>query len=68
MAFLCDYLFRGDEVFPVLAAQPIERFEGIEIVNYSAFGNRQGADEKKRVGRLTDELRTRCRDLTTSEG
>ncbi len=66
VAFLWDYLFRGDELFPVLAAQLIGRFEGIEIVSYSEFGNLHGADEKERVGRLPDDLRNRGVDAVVS--
>jgi len=66
VAFLWDYLFRGDELFPVLADQLTERFEGVEIVDYAEFGNLHGADEKQRVGRLPDELRSRHVDAVVS--
>ena len=66
VAFLWDYLFRGDELFPVLAKELTNRFEGIEIVNYDEFGNLHGSDEKLRVGRLPDELRDRGIDAVVS--
>ncbi|NNF55713.1 MAG: hypothetical protein HKN03_14905 [Acidimicrobiales bacterium] len=66
VAFLWDYLFRGDELFPVLSDQLIGRFDGIEIVNYDEFGNLHGADEKVRVGRLPDDLRNRGVDAVVS--
>ena len=66
VAFLWDYLFRGDELFPVLAEQLRERFDGVEIVDYDEFGNLHGADEKQRVGRLPDDLRTRGVDAVVS--
>ncbi len=66
VAFLWDYLFRGDELFPVLAKELTNRFEGIEIVNYDEFGNLHGSDEKVRVGRLPDELRDRGVDAVVS--
>jgi len=66
VAFLWDYLFRGDELFPVLADQLTDRFEGIEIVDYPVFGNLHGADEKERVGRLPEDLRTRGVDAVVS--
>lgn len=66
VAFLWDYLFRGDELFPVLAAELRSRFEGIEIVDYREFGNLHGADEKERVGRLPEDLRTRGIDAVVS--
>jgi hypothetical protein len=66
VAFLWDYLFRGDELFPVLEAQLRERFPNIDIVGYAEFGNLHGADEKERVGRLPDELRRRSVDAVVS--
>ncbi len=66
VAFLWDYLFRGDELFPVLAAQLEARFPDIEIVDYPEFGNLHGADEKERVGRLPDDLRNRGVDAVVS--
>ena len=66
VAFLWDYLFRGDELFPVLAKELTNRFEGIEIVNYDEFGNLHGSDEKERVRRLPDELRDRGVDAVVS--
>ena len=66
VAFLWDYLFRGDELFPVLAEQLQARFADIEIIDYVEFGNLHGADEKERVGRLPDDLRTRGVDAVVS--
>ncbi|MEM7093075.1 MAG: hypothetical protein AAF567_08730 [Actinomycetota bacterium] len=66
VAFLWDYLFRGDELFPVLAKELQERFDGIEIVDYTEFGNLHGADEKQRQGRLPDDLRSRGVDAVVS--
>ena len=66
VAFLWDYVFRGDELFPVLADELNARFEGIEIVGYEEFGNLHGADEKERVVRLPDDLRSRGVDAVVS--
>ena len=66
VAFLWDYLFRGDELFPVLATELRRRFDGIEIVGYEEFGNLHGADEKQRIGRLPGELRARQVDAVVS--
>ena len=66
VAFLWDYLFRGDELFPILAEQLEARFAGVEIVDYTEFGNLHGADEKERVGRLPDDLRTSGVDAVVS--
>ncbi len=66
IAFLWDYLFRGDELFPVLEAELRERFPGVDIVGYDVFGNLHGSDEKALVGRLPDDLRTRGVDAVVS--
>jgi len=66
VAFLWDYLFRGDELFPVLERVLRERFAGVDIVGYETFGNLHGPDEKVRVGRLADDLRTRGVDAVVS--
>lgn len=66
IAFLWDYVFRGDELFPVLERELRRRFDGIEIVGYEEFGNLHGADEKERLGRLPDDLRTRGVDAVVS--
>lgn len=66
IAFLWDYLFRGDELFPVLAAELDARFDDIGILSFEEFGNLHGADEKERVGRLPDDLRSRGVDAVVS--
>lgn len=66
IAFLWDYLFRGDELFPVLEQALTERYPSCEIVGYEVFGNLHGSDEKERVGRLPDDLRTRGVDAVVS--
>ena len=66
VAFLWDYVFRGDELFPVLEEELTRRFPDIEIVGYSEFGNLHGADEKERVGRLGEDLQERHVDGVVS--
>ncbi len=66
LAFLWDYLFRGDELFPALADELRARFDGIEIVDYDVVGNIHGADEREVVGRLPDDLRSRGVDAVVS--
>lgn len=66
VAFLWDYVFRGDELFPILERELIRRFTDIEIVGYEEFGNLHGADEKERLARLPDDLRRRGVDAVVS--
>ena len=56
IAFAWDYLFRGEEIFPVLAKELQERFEGLEIVNYDVFGHLHGPDEVALVNGLPAAL------------
>ena len=56
IAFAWDYLFRGDQLFPVLADELRRRFEGVEIVNYDVFGNLHGPDEHALVAQLPNVL------------
>jgi hypothetical protein len=58
VAFLWDYLFRGDELFPLLESELTARFDCVEVLGFEVFGNLHGADEKARVSRLPDDLRT----------
>ena len=66
VAFLWDDLFRGDEIFPVLEAELIERFPDVEIVGYDVFGNTHGGDEKEMVAGLPNGLSSRHIDAVVS--
>ena len=66
VAFLWDYLFRGDEIFPVLEAELIERYPYVEIVGYDVFGNTHGGDEKEMVAGLPNGLSSRHIDAVVS--
>ena len=66
VAFLWDYLFRGDEIFQVLEAELIEQFPDVEIVGYDVFGNTHGGDEKEMVAGLPNGLSSRHIDAVVS--
>ena len=66
VAFLWDYVFRGDELFPILEDELIRRFPDVEIVGFEEFGNLHGSDEKERVGRLGADLQHRRIDAVVS--
>ena len=57
VAFLWDYLFRGDEIFPMLEKGLHERFPGVNFVGYETFGSTHGEDEHKVLAALPDKLR-----------
>ena len=56
IGFVWDYMFRGEELFPVLERWLRERFDRIEIVGYEAFGNIHGPDEAALVRGLPEVL------------
>ena len=64
VAFLWDYLFRGDELFPVLKDELTSR--GAEVIDYDVFGNTHGSDEIAMISALPEQLRTRGVDAVVS--
>lgn len=66
VAFLWDHVFRGDELFPVLATELTNRFPTIEIVGYDEFGNTHGGDEVEMIAGLPTALTTRHIDAVVS--
>jgi hypothetical protein len=56
IAFVWDHLFRGEELFPVLADELRRRYEGLDIVDYDVFGNLHGPDEHELVRGLPAAL------------
>jgi hypothetical protein len=56
IAFLWDFLFRGDEVFAVLEEELKARFPGMSFVDWREFGNTHGTDERKVVAALPERF------------
>ncbi len=52
IAELWDYLYRGDDAYPLLRDALRARFPGAAFVEYPVFGNIHGADELEIVDRL----------------
>ena len=66
---LWDWLFRGDEVFPMIEKKLSEKFPGIQIVSYKEFGSIHGKDETKAITELPSKLRQYgCDAVITSVG
>lgn len=57
VAFLWDYMFRGDEIFPLLESDLRHRFRNVEIVGHDAFGSTFGGDEHAVLAGLPSRLR-----------
>ena len=66
VAFLWDYLFRGDELFPILEQELLRRFPGLTVVGYEEFGNTHGSDEVVRIAGLPEFLAEREVDAVVS--
>ena len=66
IAFLWDYLFRGDEIFPMLAEGLRERFPGIEVIDYGTFGSTHGDEEHEILAGLPERLRELKADAVIS--
>ena len=47
VAELWDYLFRGEEIFPILREELSKRFPGIRFVGYDTFGNLHGPIQRE---------------------
>ena len=57
VAFLWDYLFRGDEIFAILKKELEPRFPGITFVGPDEFGCTHGADEREVLAAVPEKLR-----------
>lgn len=64
IGFMWDYLFRGEELFPVLKRE-LER-SGAEVVGYEAFGNLHGPNEAQLVGEIASVIAARGIDAVVS--
>lgn len=66
IGFLWDYLFRGDELFPILERELAARYPDATFVGYDVFGNTHGGDEAEMIDRLPDSLRSQAVDAVVS--
>lgn len=57
VAWIWDYVFRGDEVFAQLEQSFSQRFPGIRFVHWSEFGSTHGSDERKVLADLPGKLK-----------
>lgn len=53
---LWDYLFRGEDIFPILREELRARFPGIRFVTYDVFGNVHGPQQQSLVAQLPERL------------
>jgi hypothetical protein len=66
VAFLWDYLFRGDEIWDLLKAELASRFPGISFVDWDQFGSTHGEDEHRVLAELPGKLKALQVDAVVS--
>lgn len=66
IAWVWDYLFRGDEVFAQLEESLKARYPGVKFVPWSEFGNTHGGDERAVVAALPRKLKALGADAIVS--
>jgi hypothetical protein len=65
VAFVWEYMFRGDELFPALEQYLRDTYE-VEVIGYEAFGNTHGPDEAAVLAELPQKLRDWRADAAVS--
>ena len=66
IAWVWDYLFRGDEIFAHLEESLKARYPGMKFVPWSEFGNTHGSDERAVVAALPQKLKALGVDAVVS--
>ena len=63
---LWDWLFRGDQVFPMIETAWAKRDPTVKFVNYGVFGSTHGGGEAKVIAALPDKLKQNKCDAVIS--
>ena len=63
---LWDWVFRGDQMYPILNAELRKRFPDIKIIGWEQFGNSHCTDERKYIADLPALLRSHGADAVIS--
>ena len=66
VAFLWDYLFRGDEIWPVLSEALGARFPNMRFIGWEEFGSTHGDEEHKVLAELPAKLKALKVDAVVS--
>jgi len=57
IAFLWDYMFRGDEVFTLMEEGLKQRFPRVKFVSWKEFGNTHSKNEREVLAALPQRLK-----------
>jgi hypothetical protein len=63
---LWDYLFKGEEIFPLIREALARRYPGVRFVDYETIGNIHGRDEAELAATLPALLRRHGCDAVVS--
>ncbi|MDH5536017.1 MAG: hypothetical protein OEZ08_10675 [Betaproteobacteria bacterium] len=66
IAWVWDYVFRGDEVFAQLEKSFKARYPGVKFLSYSEFGNTHSDKEREVVAALPGKLKALGADAVVS--
>ena len=66
IAWVWDYVFRGNEVFAQLEDSLKARYPGVKFINWSEFGSTHGSEEREVVATLAQKLKTLGADAVVS--
>jgi hypothetical protein len=57
VAELWDYVFRGEEIFPLVESELAARFPDVKFISPDRFGNTHSTEEREVLAALPDRLR-----------
>ena len=63
---LWDWLFRGEQIFPVIEKELAKRYTGSKFVGYETFGSTHGGEEAKVIAALSNTLKQNKCDAVIS--
>ncbi len=63
---LWDWVFRGEQIFPLIGKELAKRYPGSKFVNYDVFGSTHGGEEAKVLAALPDKLKQHKCDAVIS--
>lgn len=66
IAWVWDYVFRGNEVFEQLQQSLQARYPGVKFLHWDLFGNTHGSDERNVVANLPGRLKALGADAVVS--
>ncbi len=66
VAFLWDYMFRGDEIFPLIERELSTAYPDMRFVGYDTFGTTHGGGEREVIRQLPENIRTHGIDAIVS--